>query len=359
MADQLALYLEEHPDDAHSILDKCFTAARAREAARRARDLVKQILTFSRQSPVDKRPIKLQPMVKESLKMLRASLPSTIAIKDNIHSQCGVVLGDASQIHQIVMNLCTNAFHAMEKTGGVLSVSLTSVTHEGASTFGGTSLPPGEYAKLTVSDTGCGIAPDIIDKIFEPYFTTKEQGKGTGMGLAIIDGIVKSYGGAIHVESVLSKGTTFETYFPILQVAEPTIESSKSTVDYEPFRGKERILFVDDEENILEVGQLLLQSLGYSVTVRPGAPEALVAFESTPDQFDLIITDQTMPTMTGIQLAQRLQKTKPGIPVIICTGYSSMIDEGSAAAGGIKGLIPKPYTKESLAMTIRKVLDQG
>jgi len=321
-------------------------------SAHRAKDLVKQILAFSRQSGVDRIPIKIQPMVKESLKMLRASIPTTIAIKESVYPQAGVVLADPTQIHQVVMNLCTNAFHAMETTGGVLSVSVGTAKIDHSTTGDGLDIPPGEYALLTVSDTGAGIRADIIDKIFDPYFTTKEIGKGTGMGLSITHGIVKSYGGAITVESTLGQGTTFRVYLPVVQDEEKRFEEPQ-----EAPRGKGRILFVDDEEVIAQMSTEILERLGYTVTMRSNSIEALAAFQNDPTRFDLVITDQTMPGMTGTDLARRLLQIRPELPVILCTGFSNLVDEGSAKAMGIKGFALKPLTKSSIGQLIRKVLN--
>jgi len=327
-------------------LDKVLTAAH------RATDLVKQILAFSRRTAVDRMPIQIQPLVKESLKMLRASLPTTITIKENIHPQAGAVLADPTQIHQIVMNLCTNAFHAMEKTGGVLAVAVQTTAIDSPILFAGSQLIPGEYVKLTVSDTGSGIGPDIMDKIFDPYFTTKEIGKGTGMGLSILHGIIKSYGGAITVESTVGQGTTFHVYFPVVHD-----EAKESAESQEAPRGKERILFVDDEELLAEMGQKMLEQLGYTVIAHHRSIEALAAFMDDPAQFDLVITDQTMPGLTGTDLAQRLLQVRPELPIVLCTGFSSLVSEESAKAIGIREFALKPLTKSSIGQLVRKVLD--
>ena len=326
-------------------LDKVLTSAH------RAKDLVKQILAFSRQTNVDRIPVKIQQMVKESLKMLRASIPTTIAIIENIDAQCGTVLADLTQIHQIVMNLCTNAYHAMEYTGGVLSIVVKTTCIASPLSFFETQIPLGEYVELTVSDTGSGIGPDIIDKIFDPYFTTKGIGKGTGMGLAITHGIIKGYGGAITVESALGKGSTFHVYFPVIkEEAKETAESAAAPT------GKGRILFVDDEDVIVEMGNDMLQRLGYTVTAHHRSIEALAAFMDEPSQFDLVITDQTMPGLTGVELARRLLLVRPELPIILCTGFSSLINEESAKAIGIKGFALKPLTKSSLAQLVSSLL---
>ena len=322
-------------------------------AANRAKDLVKQILAFSRQSQTERIPINITPLIKEGLKMLRSSIPTTISIIEDIDPQIGVIMGDPTQIHQILMNLCTNAYHAMGDPGGTLSVTLktTVVTSDDQKML--LHVTPGEYVELVVSDTGVGIGPYIIDKIFDPYFTTKGIDKGTGMGLAIIHGIMADCGGAITVESQLGKGSTFHTYFPIIEKdAVPVIKETEEVP-----QGKERILFVDDEEILAEMGKSVLERLGYHVTTRRSSLEALSTFQNTPDEFDMVITDQTMPDMTGSDLARRLMQIRPDIPIILCTGYSNLIDEDSAKGLGIKEFALKPLTKDVIAKLIRKVLD--
>ena len=327
---------------------------RVLSSAHRAKDLVKQILAFSRQATVDRMPLKIQPLVKESLKMLRASIPTTITIKENIHPRCGTVLVDPTQVQQIVMNMCTNAFHAMEIGGGVLSVAVNTISIDHLSPLVTRQIPPGNYVELAVSDTGTGIRPEIIDKIFDPYFTTKEIGKGTGMGLAITHGIIKSYDGAITVDSTVGQGTTFHVYFPVVIKEAKEIEESQ-----EAPRGKERILFVDDEELLAEMGKVMLERLGYTVTARRSSIEALETFINDPDQFDLVITDQTMPGMTGSDLARRMLQIKKDLPIILCTGFSYLVDQESAKAIGIKEFAFKPLTMTSIGQLIRKVLNEG
>lgn len=322
-------------------------------AANRAKDLVKQILAFSRQTTVERIPIKIQPLIKEGLKMLRSSIPTTIRITEDFDPKSGAILADPTQVHQVLMNLCTNAYHAMEENGGVLSVTMKT-------TFIGSDekeliflISPGEYIELTVSDTGRGIGPDIIGKIFDPYFTTKETGKGTGLGLAIIQGIMSDYGGAITVESELGKGSTFHVYFPVVE--NETLPEIKKPEDIPG--GKERILFIDDDELLADMGKDMLERLGYHVTVRRNGFEALETFQNTPGEFDLVITDQTMPGITGSDLSRRMLQIRPDIPIILCTGYSTLIDEFSAKALGIKEFVLKPLTKGVIAKLIRMVLD--
>ncbi len=323
-------------------------------AANRAKDLVKQILAFSRQSQVERIPIKIQPLIKEGLKMLRSSIPTTISITEDIDPKSGITLADPTQVHQILMNLCTNAYQTMETTGGELSVTLKTsfIGPEEQKMF--LNVTPGEYIEFTVSDTGSGIEPDLIGKIFDPYFTTKGIGKGTGMGLAIIHGIMKEYGGTITVESELGKGSTFHVYFPIVEKKSlPEIKEPENLP-----RGTERILFIDDEELLAEMGKDMLERLGYHVTVRHSSIEALTTFQNTPNDFDIVITDQTMPDMIGSDLARRMMQIRPDIPIILCTGYSNLIDENSAKGLGIKEFALKPLTKGTISKLVRKVLDE-
>jgi PAS domain S-box-containing protein len=319
-------------------------------AANRAKDLVKQILAFSRQSEIDRFALKIQPLAKEVLKMLRASIPTTIKITDDIDPECGAILADPTQVHQILMNLGTNAYHAMEKTGGTLSMTLRT-------TFLGEKVPvsviPGEYLELTVTDTGEGIAPDVIEKIFDPYFTTKMTGKGTGMGLAIVHGLMSDYGGAVTVESEIGIGTTFTLYFPSIDNAVLPAEADLKDLPV----GKERILFVDDEELLASMFKETLENLGYRVTALCSSVEALAIFKSTPNEFDIVITDQTMPNITGSELAFQMMQIRPDVPIILCSGYSDLVDEQSAKKLGIKEFALKPFSREILATLIRKVLD--
>ncbi|MDD3814196.1 MAG: transporter substrate-binding domain-containing protein [Desulfocapsaceae bacterium] len=324
-------------------------------AANRAKELVKQILAFSRQSATERIPLQIQPLIKEGLKMIRSSIPSTISMTEDIDPKSGSILADPSQVNQILMNLCTNAYHAMEERGGVLSVTLKPVLIGSDEQEMPAHTTPGEYLELTVSDTGCGIGPDILDKIFDPYFTTKGIGKGTGMGLAIIHGILADYGGKITVESQLGQGTNFHVFFPV--VADETAPEINEAEDV--LTGSERILFVDDEELLAEMAKKMLETLGYRVTVCNDSGEALAIFKNTPDAFDLVITDQTMPGLTGSELSMSLMRIRPDIPIILCTGYSNLIDEDSAKALGIKEFALKPLLKGTIATLIRKVLDEA
>lgn len=322
-------------------------------AANRAKDLVKQILAFSRQTEVEHLYMKMQPLIKESLGMIRSSIPSTINIVEEIDSRCGAVLADPSQVHQILMNLCTNAYHAMENTGGTLSVALKMICIEDDDKNMLLHLLPGEYAKFTVADTGVGIGPDVVRKIFDPYFTTKEVGKGTGMGLAIIHGIMKECGGTITVDSKLGEGATFDVYFPVVkQESLPLIQEQEDIP-----RGNERVLLIDDEEILADMGKDMLERLGYHVTACYNSAQALELFKNDPKNFDLVITDQTMPGMTGVDLACKMLAIQATIPIILCTGYSNLIDDESTKDLGIKELALKPLSKNTIAKLIRKALD--
>ena len=325
-------------------------------AGERATDLVKQILAFSRQSDQKPRPLRVSPIVKEVMKLLRASLPTTIKIRQDIQSEPDTVLADPTQLHQILMNLCTNAGHAMRETKGELKVSLVPVEikpHDSLIIYHG--LIPDMYLKLMVSDTGAGIAPEIMDRIFDPFFTTKGSGEGTGMGLSVVHGIVKSYHGAITVESEVGKGTAFHIYLPLLKEAGEK-RQVKAAADITG--GKERILFVDDEEMLVQIGKDMLTSLGYEVIERTSSLEARKLFQSGPDRFDLVITDMTMPNMTGIELAKEIMRIRPGIPVILCTGFSEEITPEKATAIGLKDFIMKPLIRNKIAAAIRRALDQ-
>ena len=321
--------------------------------ALRAKDLVKQILTFSRQADQDIKPIKLWPIVKEAVKLLRSSIPTTIDIQQDINTNCGVVAADPTQIHQIVMNLVTNAYHAMEETGGRLKVQLKKVRLESEQTLH-SDLVPGEYNLLTVADTGIGIEKDIMDKIFDPYFTTKDDGKGTGLGLSVVLGIVKSCHGDIRIYSEPGKGTEVQVYLPVMDQKGADHQTEFS----EPVRGgTEKILVVDDEAAIVKMEQKMLERLGYRITVRTGSIDALEAFKANPDSFDLVLTDMTMPNMTGVQLAGEIKKIRPDMPVILCTGFSYQINDIKSKALGIQGFVMKPVVKKEIAQTIRNVLD--
>ena len=289
------------------------------KAGYRAKELVKQILTFSRRTEEEKKAVQIGLIIKEALHLLKASLPSTIKIQQNIKAKSSIVMADPTQIHQIIMNLCTNAFHAMKGTGGVLKVILCNVEIDKSAENISPSIKVGSYVKLRVEDNGCGIKQEIIDRIFEPYFTTKKEGEGTGMGLAVVHGIIKSYGGEIIAFSRPGEGTAFDIYLP--RVEDNSIDSEKTAKSSLPY-GKEKILFIDDEIAIVDTSKNILKKLGYSVTGVTNSPEALDIFLQNPDKYDMVITDQTMPGITGSQLARKVMSIRPDIPIILCTGYS-------------------------------------
>jgi PAS domain S-box-containing protein len=320
----------------------------------RARELIKQILTFSRQGEQEQRAVRIDLIVKEALKLLRATLPTTIEIRQKlIASPQSSILGDSTQIHQVLMNLGTNAAHAMDERGGVLEVSVAGVDLNFNTLSSDLGLIPGPYLKLSVSDTGHGIDPDIIERIFDPFFTTKRPGEGTGLGLAVVHGIVKNHGGAITVHSKPGKGTTFDVYLPKVEVC--AIEEPEG---YAPTaKGAEQILFVDDERSIADVVWGILKALGYNVEAKTTSIDALEIFRADPDRFDLVITDYTMPHMTGVDLALELMRIRPDIPIILCTGFSQKITEEKAKALGIRALMTKPFPVKDLARMVRRVLD--
>ncbi len=325
------------------------------KAGNRAKELVKQILAFSRQTKAQQIPLQPAAIVKESIKLLRSSLPTTIVIQQDIDPDLNMVVADPTQIHQILMNLCTNAYHAMEETGGILSISLKNEVLSQVALDGHPDIQPGNFIHLSIGDSGPGIAPEIQERIFDPYFTTKEVGKGTGMGLAIVHGIVKSYGGFIVCRSVIGEGTVFDIKLPAM--TEPSVPEAKP-VTINPV-GNERILFIDDEKILTEMAQSMLQRLGYTVTICTSSLEALAIFQSQPDAFDLVITDQTMPGMTGLDLSRRMLQIRPDLPIILCTGYSSQVSEEKARSAGIRGFALKPLAKKDIAALIREVLDRG
>ncbi len=323
-------------------------------AGRRARDLVSQILTFSRQTQQELKPLDPVPIIKEVLKLLRASIPATIEIKQHIEKTEANILADPTQIHQILINLCTNAAHAMTDRGGVLEVALAKVLLDSVFASRHPEVAPGEYLLLAVTDTGHGIAPTIMDRIFDPFFTTKKRGEGTGMGLAVVHGIVRSCGGAITVYSEVGKGTTFKVFLPCC-TGDADCESALEMI---VARGNERILFVDDEPSIVAMAKRMIERLGYSVLATTSSVEALNLFREGPGEFDLVITDLTMPKMTGEQLAGELTRIRRDIPIIICTGYSNTLTEGKKTKPGIRAVVTKPLITHEIARTIRDVLDE-
>ena len=299
--------------------------------------------------------MKLQPIVKEALKLIRATIPTSISMVQNIQPGCGAVTADPTQIHQIVMNLTTNAFHAMEESGGELKVSLEQIQWD-RSNPAYPDMAPGSYACLTVADTGAGIPREILDRIFEPFFTTKEKGKGTGMGLSVVHGIVDAMNGAVQVSSEPGRGTEFRVYLPVVGKGAEKIDVLRR--EALP-GGSEKVLLVDDEEAIIVMERQILERLGYEVFPCSGSMEALDTFRARPDQFDLVITDMAMPKLSGDKLAVELMRIRPDIPVLVCTGFSETLTEDRIKSLGIRGLILKPIIMKDLALKIREVLGTG
>lgn len=322
------------------------------EASCRAKGLVDQILNFSRQKENKSGPVKIRLVVNEALKLLRATIPTTVSFDIDLNRDTGLIVADPTQIHQIIMNLCTNASHAMQAKGGTLSVSLKNVSIDTESAKYLFNLNPGEFIHLQISDTGHGIKQEILKHVFDPYFTTKEVGEGTGLGLAVVHGIIQSMAGDIQVYSEPEKGTTFNIFIP--RTNTDTIGCKKIKQDYKT--GTERILLVDDEEVLTEMNGEILRSLGYQVTARVSPVEAFNTFKKNPAKFDLLITDQTMPHKTGSELAAEILKIQPTLPIILCTGFSSTVDEQKAADIGIKAFLKKPVLKNRLADAVREVL---
>ncbi len=322
------------------------------KAGHRARDLVQQILTFSRKTDSEMKPVQVKLIVGEALKLLRASIPSTIEIQQEIEST-SLIMGDPTQIHQVLMNLVTNAAHAMGETGGLLWVGLKDMEIDDAFAAGHPDLKPGAHLKLSVSDTGCGMPLDVQHRIFDPFFTTKREGEGTGMGLAVVHGIVTSHNGAITAYSEPGKGSTFHLFLPTIKRTEQAVENLQKPIP----GGKERILFVDDESSIVQMGKLMLESLGYTVSTCSNSLDALGRIRDAPATIDLVITDMTMPHMSGDMLAREILKIRPDMPIILCTGFSARIDEKKAIEMGIRAFVSKPILRADLARTVRSVLD--
>ena len=323
-----------------------------RTASLRAKDVVRHILSFARKSHIERKPIQIAQIIKDTLKLMRASIPTTIDIHQSILCNYDTVLADPTQINHVLMNLCTNAAHAMREKGGVLEVKLQDVKLDEDMVAQYEELTAGRYVRLTVRDTGQGIDPEIMDRIFDPFFTTKGLAEGTGMGLSVVHGIVKSHDGVIKVKSEPGHGTIIEVLLPIIDA-----KAEAAGEKFEVFpTGTERILFVDDEPSIVKIAEQMLERLGYEVTAKTSSVEAFELFEAEPDRYDLVITDMTMPHMTGDRLARKLFMIRSDIPVILCTGYSERIDEDKAKEMGIRAFTLKPLVMRDLAVTIRQVL---
>lgn len=326
------------------------------QASQRATSLVKQILTFSRKGAYNRKPLQPYLIVKDSLNLMRASLPTTVEIVENIDSECGTILADQTKLHQIIVNLCTNALHAMKEETGTLTVTLTRKELIAEDVLGHPGVLPGPFVLLSVSDTGSGMDKQTQQRIFEPYFTTKEIGKGTGLGLSVVRGLVQSYGGIITVDSKLGKGTIFHVYF---QAIVEEVKAIAETEEMEAFpTGTERILTVDDETTIVNLHKAVLSRLGYTVTTKTSSEEALALLKADPQDFDLLITDQTMPDLSGAKLAEEVLRFRPDMPIILCTGYSTTLSEEKAMEVGIKKYLSKPVARKDLIKIIRTLLDE-
>ncbi len=324
-------------------------------AGNRAAELVKQILTFSRQGQQELTSVRIQSITKETLKLLHATIPSTIEIRQSIDSNCAPILADPTCIHQILLNLCTNAKHAMLEKGGILSVSLSQIEVSEAELYEGTRLKDGTYLNLRVGDTGYGMDSNTMAKIFDPFFTTKAIGEGTGLGLAVVHGIVTNLGGQVTVSSEPGKGSEFQLYFPVADMEETVKQEPSSSV----LGGNERILVVEDEVELAEMLQRMLTGLGYDAISFTDSVEALQEFTENAEAYDMVITDMTMPSINGAELARKMFTMNPAIPIILCTGFSEIIDEEKAKAMGIREYIMKPVRKSELAKIMRTVLENG
>jgi two-component system cell cycle sensor histidine kinase/response regulator CckA len=343
----LALRRADQDTQLKKYLDQVLTASR------RATDLVKQILTFSRSDDKEKKePVQLSLIVKEALKLLRSTLPETIEIISKIEAKGCFILASPIQFHQVIMNLCTNAIHAMKEQGGIMEVRLTEETIEDSVYKG---IKPGPHVRLTVSDTGCGIKQELLDKIFDPFFTTKKPGEGTGMGLAVVHGIVEGHQGHISVFSKEGQGTTFSILVPTIVDVIHKPEKAEQDIP----RGNERILLVEDDAYLAEAEKKMLEELGYKVTALTSSVEALEIFQKLPDRFDIIIADYAMPKMTGLQMIRKIRSISPDIPVIICTGYSKVVQQQKIASLGIGEIIMKPIELGYIASSIRRLLEKN
>ena len=325
------------------------------KSASRAKNLVQQILTFSRQEKSKDNIFRMQPEVENALRLLRATIPTTIEIQQNLDPNCRTIKGDPTQLHQIVMNLATNGYHAMEATGGILKVSLHELS-PGGKDFDHQNILSESYALLTVEDHGVGIDEKIIDKIFDPFFTTKVKERGTGMGLSVVHGIINSMDGFIKVKTELGAGSIFKIFFPIrvdLAMIESPLQEEKEYTG-----GNESILLVDDVPEILEMEEIMLSRLGYKITVCLNGQEALDIFKSNPDSFDIIITDQTMPVLSGDKLIFEVKLIRPEIPVILCSGNNQVISDSMKKDLAVSSYLDKPILIKDIADAIRKALDQ-
>ena len=325
-----------------------------KSAGLRARNLVRHLLNFSRKTPFSKKPVCLSAVVEETVGLLQATIASNIEIRCTGLENQGVILADSTQIHQVLINLCTNAAHAMEEKGGILSISIASINLDGNRTPKIFSVEPGSYLMLEVRDTGMGMAKDVADRIFDPYFTTKEQGKGTGLGLSVVHGIVRSYSGAIEVETVPNQGTRISVYFPASDDELPLPKPPPAI----PEGGTERVLLVDDEPQIVEMTSQILERFGYKVFGFTESTKAIEAFQANPGEFDVVITDMAMPNLPGDLLAQKVREIRKDIPLLLCTGFSEKINRLKQRDLGVITYLRKPVSMDELASEVRKALDK-
>jgi nitrogen-specific signal transduction histidine kinase/ActR/RegA family two-component response regulator len=323
-------------------------------AGNQAKELVRQILLVARQQEREKVPIAAHLLVNDVIQLVRNATPKTIDVQAEVESKSPLVLVDPTQIHQVLLNLCTNANHAMREAGGTLRISVNDLLLDDRAIGPFSEVQPGHYVRIEVADTGHGMDSGTLEKIFDPYFTTKAPGEGTGLGLSVVKGIVESHGGVITVKSEPGKGSTFSVYLPRIPV--PTVPVDVAVEDH--LRGVERILLVEDEPMLLEVAKAILEYLGYTVTSSSQSPEALKLFHARKDEFDLVISDQTMPHITGINLAKAILSIRPDMPIILCSGYSEDIDKTSIAQAGISTFLLKPLSIANLGEAVRSVLDR-
>ncbi|MBU0678331.1 MAG: PAS domain S-box protein [Verrucomicrobia bacterium] len=325
-------------------------------AGKRARTLIKQIQTFSRESDSEKKPVDIRSVVQEALHFLRVSIPVMIRIDTDLHEDCGTIAADPTQVHQVVMNICTNAYQAMESTGGVLRIAVEPIEVTPDLAARNPDLHPGPYVRLIIEDNGPGIDPYHLPRIFDPFFTTKDPTKGTGLGLSVVHGIISGHHGAVTVESEPGKGTRFEIYLP--RAKTPAADATASTQELQPQKGTERILCVDDEERIAQLSKRLLETLGYTADSFSSSAEALAAFRENPDMYDLVLTDLAMPELTGTELASTILQIRPDIPIVLCTGYNQTVTQEEVVRTGISKLVHKPFTRDQIARDLRELLDR-
>jgi PAS domain S-box-containing protein len=343
---EMALYSLKEDNDLKRKLQQIL------KAGQRGKDLVSQILAFSRPGKPERKPIKVSPIIKETLKMLRATVPTTIALRSNTEEEKDAIQADSTQIHQVLINLCANAAHAMRETGGVLEVSLQAVDLDEAAAAQYHDLSPGPYAMISIKDTGHGMDKEVRERIFDPFFTTKAPGEGTGMGLAVVHGILKAHGGTITVQSEPGVGTEFQIFLPRISDTPASGVKERSRMD----KGQGNLLFVDDEEWLVEMWQEILENMGFEVDPYTASQDALEAFRAQPEKYDLVITDQTMAHMTGFELAKAMLEIRPEFPIILCTGYSELVTPEKAKAAGIREYVMKPLSISELTGAIRRAL---